>query len=40
MKDKIEAGGVGMMNGTLGMEISAILSVEGKDEVYVSRVEL
>ena len=36
MKEKIESGGVGMMNGTMGMEISAILSVEGKDEVYVS----
>jgi hypothetical protein len=33
----MESGGVGMMNGTMGMEISAILSVEGKDEVYVSQ---
>jgi hypothetical protein len=37
MKEKMESGGVGMMNGTMGMEISAILSVEGKDEVYVSQ---
>jgi hypothetical protein len=36
MKEKMESAGVGMMNGTMGMEISAILSVEGKDEVYVS----
>jgi hypothetical protein len=35
MKEKMESAGVGMMNGTMGMEISAILSVEGKDEVYV-----
>lgn len=37
MKEKMEMGGAGMMSGTMGMEISAILSVEGKDEVYVRR---
>ncbi|KAH8089610.1 putative GTPase-activating protein [Filobasidium floriforme] len=40
MKEKMESGGVGMMNGTMGMEISAILSVEGKDEVYSGKLHL
>lgn len=35
-REKMEAGGEGMLSGTSGMEIGAILSVEGKDEVYVS----